>query len=330
MAEYREIQGAAVQSLASNTGTIEGQIWYDNVNGAFKLEAATTAGTWATSGTYPTNSSTMSGAGTQTAAIAFGGRVYPGPNGPTNISATYDGSSWTTTPSINTARYFAASAKNGSQTAALMIAGYSTTETNVCEEYDGSTWTSVNNYPVSAREHDQGTGIQTSALCSAGYTGSYITTTCTYDGTCWTALGAPSNMNSARFSGTTSGTQASAVMFVGTGAAGNIETWDGSTWSEEAATLNTPRNAGGSAGTSSTDAVFFGGETPGPTASSATETWDGTSLATTGNMTTARYSMAGNGTASAALSTAGAGGGTNATEEFTGAGAPESRTITTT
>jgi hypothetical protein len=39
MTEYREIQGAAVQSLASSTGTIEGQIWYDNVNGAFKLEA---------------------------------------------------------------------------------------------------------------------------------------------------------------------------------------------------------------------------------------------------------------------------------------------------
>jgi hypothetical protein len=39
MSEYREIQGAAVQSLASSTGTIEGQIWYDNVNGAFKLEA---------------------------------------------------------------------------------------------------------------------------------------------------------------------------------------------------------------------------------------------------------------------------------------------------
>jgi hypothetical protein len=271
----------------------------------------------------------MSGAGTQTAAIAFGGRVNPGPNGPTNISNTYDGSSWTATPPINTSRRDAGSAKNGSQTAALMIAGYTSTETNACEEYNGSTWASVNNYPVSAREHDQGTGIQTSALCSAGYTGSYITTTCTYDGTSWTALGAPSNMNSARFAGTTSGTAAAAVMFAGTGAAGNIETWDGSTWSEEAATFNTPRNAGGSAGTS-TDAVFFGGETPGPTASNATETWDGTSLATTANMTTGRYSMACNGTASAALSTGGSGGGQNATEEFTGAGVPETKTITTT
>jgi len=327
VATYYDIFGQKVQYLSSDPANLtEGQVWYNSTSNTAKVEGFQTAA-WATGGVYPTNSSTMSGAGTQTAAIAFGGRVYPGPNGPTNISATYDGSSWTATPPINTSRRDAGSAKNGSQTAALMIAGYTSTETNVCEEYDGSTWTSVNNYPVSAREHDQGTGIQTSALCSAGYTGSYITTTCTYDGTTWTALGAPSNMNAGRFSGTTSGTAAAAVMFAGTGAAGNIETWDGSTWTEEAATFNTPRNAGGSAGTS-TDAVFFGGETPGPTASNATETWDGTSLATTANMTTGRYSMACSGTASAALSTGGSGGGTNATEEFTGAG-PVTKTITT-
>ena len=32
MAEYREIQGAAIQSLASSTGTLTGQIWYDTTN----------------------------------------------------------------------------------------------------------------------------------------------------------------------------------------------------------------------------------------------------------------------------------------------------------
>jgi hypothetical protein len=127
-----------------------------------------------------------------------------------------------------------------------MIAG---SLSNNCEEYNGSTWASVNSYPSSANEHDQGTGTQTSALCSSGYTGSYITTTCTYDGTSWTALGAPSNMNAARFAGTTVGTQTAAVMFQGTSPSGTdlVESWDGSTWTEEAASLNTPRNAGGSA-----------------------------------------------------------------------------------
>tara|TARA_R110000737_G_scaffold173691_3_gene199160 strand:- start:170 stop:1162 length:993 start_codon:yes stop_codon:yes gene_type:complete len=329
VATYYDIFGQKVQYLSSDPSDVQtGQVWYNSTSNTAKVRAATTTGVWSAGGTYPLNGTNISGAGPQTAAIAFGARVYPGPNGPSNVSNTYDGSSWTATPPINTSRGNAGSAKNGSQTAALMIAGNNGGETNVCEEYNGSTWASVNNYPVSAREHDQGTGIQTLALCSAGYTGSYITTTCTYDGTNWTALGSPSNMNASRFSGTTVGTQTAAVMFGGTSPSGPglVESWNGSTWSEEAASLNTPRNAGGSAGTS-TNAVFFGGEPTGNGA--ATETWDGTSFATTGSMATPRYSMASNGTALAALCTGGSGAGENTTEEFTGAGALETQTITT-
>ncbi len=36
MATYKEIQGAAVQALASSTGTLVGQIWYDTANNLFK------------------------------------------------------------------------------------------------------------------------------------------------------------------------------------------------------------------------------------------------------------------------------------------------------
>jgi hypothetical protein len=316
MTVYNTIRGLRVKNLSADPANPEaGQVWYNSTTGNLRVDGIQGAGTWASGGTYPTNGTNISGAGPQTAAIAFGARVYPGPNGPSNISATYNGSSWTAVSPINTSRNNAGSAKNGSQTAALMIAGNTGSETNVCEEYNGSSWTNVNNYPVSAREHDQGTGTQTSALCSAGYTGSYITTTCTYDGTNWTALGAPSNMNGARFSGTTVGTQTAAVMFGGTSPSGvNVESWNGSTWSEEAASFNTPRNAGGSAGTS-TNAVFFGGEPTGNGA--ATESWNGTSFTTVASMATPRYSMASNGTASAALCTGGSGAGENTTEEFT-------------
>ena len=86
MAEYREIQGAAVQSLASNTGTIEGQIWYDNVNGVFKLEAVTTSGTWATGGNLPTATNNIGSFGSQTAALAFNGEI-PGAGGNTTPPA---------------------------------------------------------------------------------------------------------------------------------------------------------------------------------------------------------------------------------------------------
>ena len=312
MSGYNEIRGLRVKYLSADPANAEdGQVWYNSTTGNLRVEGIEGAAAWASGGTYPISVTNISGAGTQTAAIGFGGGLSPGA---TNNSATYDGSSWTATPPINTSRSAAGSAKNGSQTAALMIAG---STSNNCEEYNGSTWASVNNYPSSANEHDQGTGTQTSALCSAGYTGSYITTTCTYDGTNWTALAGPSDMNAGRFAGTTCGTQTSAVMFGGTSPVGSglVESWDGSTWSEEAATFNTPRNAGGSAGTSG-NAIFFGGE-PVPNGA-ATENWNGTSFATTASMATPRYSMGSTGSAAAALCIAGdAAPVTNITEKFT-------------
>ena len=42
MATYKEIQGTAVQSLASSTGTNTGQIWYDSTNNNFKLQQFST------------------------------------------------------------------------------------------------------------------------------------------------------------------------------------------------------------------------------------------------------------------------------------------------
>jgi hypothetical protein len=56
----------------------------------------------------------LAGAGTQTAALGFGGYT-PSPFVAT--SASYNGSSWTGTPSLNTARYALGGA--GTQTAAL-------------------------------------------------------------------------------------------------------------------------------------------------------------------------------------------------------------------
>ena len=319
MANYNTIRGLRVKYLSADpAGAENGQVWYNSTTGNLRVEGIQGTAAWSSGGNYPVSTATNSAAGTQTAAIGFGGIADPGL---VNASNTYDGSSWTGAPVINTARKSSGSAKNGSQTAALMIGGQAGTpasETNVCEEYNGSSWTNVNNYPVSAREHDQGTGTQTSALCSAGYTGSYITTTCTYDGTNWTALGGPSDMNAARFAGTTVGTQTAAIMFGGTSPSGPglVESWNGSAWSEESANFNTPRNAGGSAGTS-TNAIFFGGEPVGNGA--ATESWNGTSFTTTASLATSKYSMGCNGTAAAALSIGGnaAPGYTNATEEFT-------------
>jgi hypothetical protein len=76
----------------------------------------------------------LGGCGTQTAALAFGGR------NPTVTGATeeYDGTSWTAGGNLNTARIDLAGA--GIQTAALAFGG-TPPRTAATEEYDGTTWT---------------------------------------------------------------------------------------------------------------------------------------------------------------------------------------------
>jgi len=276
-----------------------------------------TPGAWAAGGVYPISVIDFSGAGTQTAAIAFGGRLTP-PNAVTNVSATYDGASWTAGPNLTTARQLAASAKNGTTTAALCTGGAEPAHSDKCEEFNGSIWAEGPNYPTTAQFGDQGVGDQGDALISGGYGGvpgsAYLDATSTYNGSTWTALAAPSNLQDSRFSATATGTSTLAVMFAGTGGAGKVESWNGSTWAEQAEAL-TARTAGGSAGPS-TDALYFGGEA-GPAATGVTEGWDGTSFSTRPSMGTGRLGIASNGTATSALAT----GGTptaNLTEEFTG------------
>ena len=132
----------------------------------FSVNTVTNAA-WASGGAYPINNYLLSGAGPQTAAIAYGGRNYPGPNSAIGNAATYDGGSWTAIPSLSTARYYLASAKEGTQTAAMCVAGQATTgATNATEEYDGSSWTGGGAYPISTSIGDQGAGTQTAAIAA--------------------------------------------------------------------------------------------------------------------------------------------------------------------
>ncbi len=285
-----------------------------------KSTNAITAAAWASSGTYPINAGDITGAGTQTAAICQNGRQYPGPNGTINNTNTYDGSSWTAAPTTGTSKWNRASAKNGSQTAALAVGGTgpggAPALTSNSEEYNGSSWSEGPNYPQVAQFFDQATGTQTAALATSGYGGppgsAYLVTTCTYDGTNWTALASPSDLGDGGFAGTMTGIQTAAIIFNATGRSTAVESWNGSTWSEQASML-TPRTAAGSAGTS-TDALVYGGE--GPT--SVSEGWNGTSFSTRPSLANSVYGLASCGTSSAALATAGFGPTSTATEEFTG------------
>jgi hypothetical protein len=78
--------------------------------------------------------SELSGCGTQTAGLAFGG-APPAPGTSTGATEEYDGNSWTNSNSLNTIRRSIGAA--GTQTAALSFGGWIPGLSSATEEYDG-------------------------------------------------------------------------------------------------------------------------------------------------------------------------------------------------
>ena len=132
MAEYKGIKGFKVQYLSSDpSDPIIGQTWYNSTTKALKYTSATTAGTWATATAMNTARANLAGAGTQTAALAFGGFIPPN----TGSTEEYNGSTWAANPTgLNTARQSLAGCVT--QTAALAFGGDSGAITAVTEEYN--------------------------------------------------------------------------------------------------------------------------------------------------------------------------------------------------
>jgi hypothetical protein len=94
-------------------------------------------------------------------------------------------------------------------------------------------------------------------------------------------------MNTAKSQGAASGQApyTNGIMFGGSPALANAETWNGSSWTE-VGDLNTGRRELAGGGTSSTNAIASGGDTPSVTG--ATETWNGTSWTEVADLNTAR------------------------------------------
>ena len=106
------------------------------------------------------------------------------------------------------------------------------------------------------------------------------------------------------------------------------ESWNGSSWTE-VGDLNTGRRiAACSASGTNTDTIVFGGYTTANIAN--TEQWNGTSWTETTDLNLARTSGGSSGIATAALYSGGQNpaGKLTSTEEFTGAGAGQTRTFT--
>ena len=329
MAEYREIKGAAVQSLASSTGTIEGQIWYDNANSAFKLQAFLPDSV-ATSGNVNTARTQLGGVGTATAGVIYGGES-PALTGATE---NYDGTSWTNSGSCPATKSDMHS--SGTQTAALWGGGSPSSSGSF--EYNGSTWTAGGNMTFSGRDFYSGSaGILTAALQIGGFInpGNYSTTMQQYDGTSWANIpqtypSGPQTNNIA-----TTGIQTACISAGGSPPSDELNSneWDGSTWTATN-NLSTGIRSSVAAGTVSSSNLISGHQPPaGSLYATTIQTWDGTCWSQSpATLSTGRSQSAGGGTASSAFVAAGADGTpdyTNTTEVFTAA-ALGTATITTT
>jgi hypothetical protein len=74
MATYKDIHGFKIQNVSSDPPTsVAGDMWYNSPSGNLKVNLGTPVGAWSTGGAMNTGRYALGSAGTQTAALAFGG-----------------------------------------------------------------------------------------------------------------------------------------------------------------------------------------------------------------------------------------------------------------
>ena len=89
----------------------------------------------------------------------------------------YDGSSWTESGDLSTARDQLQGTSGGSQTASMVFGGDAGGSlSNATEGYDGTVW-STRPSMATARSWSAGAGISTAALIAGGYDGGYSAAT---------------------------------------------------------------------------------------------------------------------------------------------------------
>ena len=336
MSTYRKLHGRAIKSVSSNLSapSAEGQIWFNTTDNKFKSVVASKA--FVSSTPYPTAVFGNMGAGTQTAALSFGGTASPStPSSPLVLTLEYNGSGWSAGGDLSQKRR--SGFGFGTQTAALGSTGYTYPETNKTEHYNGTSWTNGGNYPVS-QELGGGCGTQTAGLaCGGGPGPSPVGISNEYDGSSWTA--SPGALNSARkgitvtgiqtaglaasaadsptataceeYNGSTwttvnsmntpratlsfgSGIQTASILY---GTPGSLESYDGTNWTNEPATMGNARNSGASAGTATASLASCG--SPGAFTSHVEEYNESTNVTTAaafsagGTLNTSRWSLGG-------------------------------------
>jgi hypothetical protein len=259
---------------------------------------------WASGNPAPVASRAIVGsAGIQTAASIFGG--YNG-SGLTSHEL-YDGTNWTTGPSMNTARW--ALGGSGVQTLSIGFGGANpgaSYKANA-ETYNGTSWTEGPDLATARRDLDGGiVGTAPSTIAIGGDSGSYIGTSEEFNRSANVITAATfssgGNANFARrqLGYTGAGTQNAFMVYGGfspSGMVNNSEEYGGASWTATP-TLNTARGQLAGFGIT-TAAVACGGATP--TIGTYTEEYNGSTWTTVTSMSTTRYEYGASGIESAGI-----------------------------
>jgi hypothetical protein len=284
MANYKELEGFGVQTLATDPDTPGwiGSIFYNSTEGVFKTvkPGGIAVGTWAsTSWTEVTEMNTSrdrtAGSGTQTATLIISGRLDT-PNADSALVESWNGSTWTEVGDVNTARYALAASVGGTYTSTIIFGGAPGTKTNT-ESWNGTTWTEVNDLPT-GKYALGGAGIQTAALSIGGVTTVNVNTVESWDGTNWTSSTAKNTISGYPGSfGTQTLALATGGWPDGATETTNTEFWNGSSWTEvnDMATARAVHGSSG-AGSSGSGLVMGGYNSPSGSGRTTTEEWNST------------------------------------------------------
>ena len=167
----------------------------------------------------------LSSNGNAEAALAFGGYAPPtgGPVGYTDLTESWNGSSWTEVADLNTSRS-SVGATDASYTAALCIGGYrgppTADRTAFVEQWNGSAWTEIADLNVE-KQNVASSGSVTTALASGGSDTARVAATEFWDGSSWTEI---ADLSTAREQGGRGGTSTASDSIVSGGWVGSVST----------------------------------------------------------------------------------------------------------
>ena len=263
---------------------------------------------WTAGGALNTPRSEASMAGTQTANIFFGG----GPQtSASSASEEYDGTSFTNSATMNTARGIQIGG-SGVQTSALAYGGAGPTEPGIStatESWNGTSWSTEGSLGTKASQVQKGgstSADSTSGIAAGGFTPSrsskteeYSLSINTITAAAWASGG---NVNTARGQSTGAGSQTAGLMFGGDlnpGSSAAAEEYDGSTWTN---VTSLPGGFVDHQGTGTQTAGLSSSGTPAPGGySTSSFEYDGSSWTAGGSVNLARGNMGGAGTQTSSL-----------------------------